>query len=134
MDTNRINQKLRELETYIEELNDFLPDSKESFMKSIEKRRSIERELQIMIDCVIDICFLLIKELHKGLPVNEQTVFDILKDNLTNIKNLKKMRGFRNVLVHRYGAVDNELVYQFIHDDLGDFDIFISDVQKLIKK
>lgn len=133
MDTKRINQKLRELELYMEELNNFMPESKEYFMNNIEKRRSIERELQIMIDCVIDICFLLIKELHKGLPVNEQNIFDILKDNLSNAKNLKKMRGFRNILVHRYGEVDNELVYQFIQDDLEDFDIFIEDVQKLMK-
>jgi uncharacterized protein YutE (UPF0331/DUF86 family) len=124
MDTKRINQKLRELEMYMEELNNFKPESKQQFMNNLEKRRSIERELQIMIDCVIDICFLLIKELHKGLPANEQNIFDILKDDLSNAKNLKKMRGFRNIIVHRYGEIDNELVYQFLQDDLEDFNIF----------
>lgn len=134
MDTKRINQKLRELEMYMEELNNFKPESKQQFMNNLEKRRSIERELQIMIDCVIDICFLLIKELHKGLPANEQNIFDILKDDLSNAKNLKKMRGFRNIIVHRYGEIDNELVYQFLQDDLEDFNIFLDDVQKIIKK
>jgi uncharacterized protein YutE (UPF0331/DUF86 family) len=134
MDSNRINQKLKELENYMAELRKFLPKSKDIFMENVEKRRSIERELQIMIDCIIDICFILIRELHRGLPINEQTVFDILKDDLTNIKNLKRMRGFRNVLVHRYGEVDNELVYQFTQDDLKDFEIFIADVNKILKK
>ncbi|HIH96746.1 MAG TPA: DUF86 domain-containing protein, partial [Thermoplasmata archaeon] len=37
---------------------------------------------------------------------------------------LSKMRAFRNILVHRYGAVDDELVFKVLKKNLGDFKKF----------
>jgi len=31
------------------------------------------------------------------------------------------MKGFRNILIHRYADVDNELVYHNLKDHLTDF-------------
>ncbi|QEE16098.2 hypothetical protein DSAG12_01927 [Promethearchaeum syntrophicum] len=40
--------KIRELESYLEELDEMLPDDERNFLKSLEKRRATEHELQIM--------------------------------------------------------------------------------------
>ena len=34
------------------------------------------------------------------------------------------MKGFRNILVHKYGVVDDELVFEMLKEKLSDFDIF----------
>lgn len=99
MDSERILIKIRELESYREELYVVLPENQQQFNKSIQTQRATERILQIMIECVIDICYLLNKELHNGPPATESSVFDMLSEKMANIEELKRMKGFRNILV-----------------------------------
>lgn len=132
MDKNRIMLKIRELENFLEEVKTILPKNMEVYLNSLEKRRSIERELQMMIESVIDICMLLIKELHLKIPNSEESIFEILKDRLSNIENLKLMRKFRNILVHKYGKINDELVFNFANEDIKDFHVFISDVKRIL--
>ncbi|MBD3350670.1 MAG: DUF86 domain-containing protein [Candidatus Lokiarchaeota archaeon] len=131
-DIERILIKIRELEGYQEELFSILPDNQEDFLQNIEKQRATERILQIMIECVIDICYMLNKELHNGPPPDEEAVFDFLSDKIDNIEIIKKMKGFRNILVHRYGKVNSKLVFQFAKRNVGDFNAFISEVNRLL--
>ncbi len=133
MDSERIKIKIRELISYREELYEVIPDNLERYLKSVEKKRATERILQIMIECVIDICFMLNKELHNGPPPTETSVFRMLENDLTHIDTLKSMKGFRNILVHKYGTVDNELVFEYATEKLDDFDTFISDVEDIIE-
>jgi uncharacterized protein YutE (UPF0331/DUF86 family) len=43
------------------------------------------------------------------------------------------MRGFRNILVHRYGRVEDELVYKVLTKNLGDFNIFVKETIEYLK-
>jgi uncharacterized protein YutE (UPF0331/DUF86 family) len=133
MDSQRIMLKIRELEHYCDELQELIPSSKEEYLKSLRIRRAIERQLQIMIECVIDISFLVIKNLHLNVPTDEDSLFDLLKSYITNPLKMKEMKGFRNLLVHRYGNVDDSKVYQFLTTEIEDFQIFINDVKKTLK-
>ena len=45
---------------------------------------------------------------------------------------LSKMKGFRNILVHKYGIVDNELVFEFLSNELDDFEKFKQEILKKI--
>ncbi|MCF2140528.1 MAG: DUF86 domain-containing protein [Candidatus Lokiarchaeota archaeon] len=125
---------MSELENYLEELNEFIPKEDEIFYKSNEKRRAIERQLQICIENVIDIAYHLVKFLHLGPPQNDENLFDLLQNHLTNISNLKAMKGFRNILVHQYGKINQKRVLQFIRENLSDFRYFINDVNKILKE
>lgn len=44
------------------------------------------------------------------------------------------MKGFRNILVHKYGEVDDDLVYENLSDRLGDFELFIKEVLIFLKR
>ncbi len=103
--------KICEPEIYIEEFNQLSPESLVQFLNSLEKRRALERQLQIMIESVTDIEILVVKELHLGIPQNEENVFDLMTGYLSNPLKLKEMRAFRHILVHLYGKADNEKVY-----------------------
>ena len=132
MDTQRLMLKIRELENYTEEIHELIPESKEEYLKSLKTRRAIERQLQIMIECVIDIAILLIKALKLTVPTDEASIFEILKPHLSIPKKLNEMKGFRNILVHRYGEINNERVYRYVKEDLDDFHIFLEDAKKII--
>ena len=44
------------------------------------------------------------------------------------------MRGFRNILVHRYGDINDEISYNNIKNGLKDFDAFIDEIETFLKK
>ena len=64
MDMERILAKIDELNQYIAELEAIMPQNFEEYVESIEERRACERLLQIAIECILDICALLVKELN----------------------------------------------------------------------
>ena len=45
---------------------------------------------------------------------------------------LKLMKGFRNILVHRYGGIDDALTYEFFNENIIDFDEFITEIREYI--
>lgn len=109
---------------YIEELKSILPE-KEEYLKDLIKRRACEKTIEVAIDSLIDVAAMIISAQKLGLPVSEENVFDILvKNNIIGndfSEKLKAMKGFRNVLIHRYAHIDDELVHDHINQYLGDF-------------
>ena len=47
---------------------------------------------------------------------------------------LKEMKGFRNILVHEYATIDDELVFRLINTKLEDFREFKQEVLNALKK
>ena len=43
------------------------------------------------------------------------------------------MKGFRNILVNKYGTVDDELVFEMLSEKLEDFDKFKEEVLNCLK-
>jgi len=124
LDKERILAKLDELDGYLDELKQVVPVEFKEYQK-IEKKRSCERLLQLSIESVIDVCKLFVSGLRLGLPREENDLFDKMrkKNLLSDEMNaaLKEMRGFRNILVHEYAAVDDELVFRALKTKLEDF-------------
>lgn len=131
LDRERILAKIDELDMYLNELTQVTPSSFEEYQQ-IEKKRSCERLLQLCIECVIDVCRLFVSGLRLGLPSEENDLFDkmlrkkVLSKEMNSL--LKEMRGFRNILVHEYAAVDNELVFKTTKEKLDDFKKFKKEV------
>ncbi len=138
MDRERILTKFDELEGYLKELEKIKPIEYTEYKSSIEKKRASERLLQISIETVLDICNLLLSSLRLGIPIDEEDVFTKLEDkkiitqNMRNI--LTNMKGFRNLLVHKYGVVKDELVFELLSERLGDFDKFEEEIIRFLKK
>ena len=137
LDRERILVKLDELGSYLNELDEIAPSSFERF-QVIETRRACERLLQIAIEATIDVCGLIVSGLRLGLPADENDIFekldehDILSDEL--IQTLRSMRGFRNILVHEYGSVDDHITFEMLQNRLSDFETFQTEVQRLLQQ
>ena len=46
---------------------------------------------------------------------------------------LARMAGYRNRIVHFYAEVTPEEIYKTIHNDLGDFDIFLKAIKNILE-
>lgn len=137
VDKERLLSKLDELDGYLEELRKILPTNFKVY-QTIPIKRGTERLLQLCIECVIDICQLLVSGLRLGLPTDELDLFEkLLKHKILSPKTtslLRKMKGFRNILAHDYGEVDDELVFETSSKRLGDFRVFKNEVLKYLRK
>ena len=136
LDKNRILSKLDELDMYLDELESIMPTSYEEYAGSVEKKRACERLLHVLIECTIDICTLIVKGLRLGLPAEEEDVFEKLRQKEIISKRmerkLKAMRGFRNILVHRYSGIDDKLVFENLKK-ASDFKDFREEIGRFLR-
>lgn len=137
VDRERILAKIDELDGYLRELKAIAPQSFEEYQK-IEKRRSCERLLQLSIECVIDTCAIIVAGLRLGLPAEEDDIFEKLEQagiiSSSRKEILKKMRAFRNLLVHEYGRIEDRFVYNMVKNKLDDFQAFKQEILEEVSR
>jgi len=125
IDRERTLAKLDELDGYLVELRSVAPATLQEY-RTVEKRRSCERLLQLSIETAVDVCSLLVAGLRLGLPGEENDLFEKLAEREVISRPmadlLRRMKGMRNILVHEYGRVDDELIFDAVTHRLGDFD------------
>lgn len=128
---NRMSEKIMETEQFLEELESSLPESFEHYKIDFKMRAIGERYFEKIMEAVVDLAFLIIKEKNLRQPEEDKKAFDILaeEDIITESlsEKLKSAKGMRNILAHEYGRIDNELVFHSIAEEL------IPDVQDFIK-
>ncbi len=136
-DRVRILSKLDEMIKYIDELHGMLPEHEE-YQQDLIKRRACEKTVEVAIESLIDVSAMIVSAQRFGLPENEENIFDMLiKKKVLSGKlgeKLKDMKGFRNILVHRYGYVDDEIVYHNLTSYMDDFYEFENAVKSYLKK
>lgn len=138
MDEKRILSKIDQLDLYLEELKEIKPSSFKEYSSSIEKKRACERLLHVSIEIVIDIANLIVSNLKLGLPSDDEEVFQkllkkgIISNKMTDL--LIDMKNFRNVLVHRYGEINDRKAFENIKGNLGDFEDFKEEILKFLRK
>ena len=136
VDKNRVLSKLDDLDAFVRDLTRIAAATFDEYLRT-EKKRSCERLLQLSIESSLDICKILVSGLRLGLPSEENDVIEkpqsmgVISDGLA--EKLKYMRGFRNILVHEYAVVDDQLVYDAIRNRLGDFLEFKEQILKSLK-
>ena len=136
LDRERLLIKLDEMGGYMRELALIAPGSYKEYL-GVEKKRACERLLQLTIECMIDICHVLVTGLRLGLPAEENDLFSKLTDegivSLDMGNTLREMKGFRNVLVHEYAKVDDQLVYEAVRTRTADFRRFTDEIRTYIR-
>jgi uncharacterized protein YutE (UPF0331/DUF86 family) len=84
--------------------------------------------LQISIETCLNLGAHLISAKSYRAPKDYRDIFTVLEEQqilpteLT--RRLRQMAGLRNRLVHLYWEVDDEQIYAYLQQDLGDFDAF----------
>lgn len=134
MRKERYNQKLSSLEDRIHMLEANLT-WKEEFLTNRILRKACYKEFQESVEIVSDICAMIIKD--SGLIVeddysNLERVSEIV--GLEDLKDsLKKVHGLRNVLVHEYNEINDELAFDSILESIPALKKFIEKVRKWLE-
>lgn len=130
LDLEKTEEKLKKLEEYLgylEILRKKSPD-KENFVNNFELHGLAERYLQLSIQCILDLTALVVRSLDNKKPHDNYENIDMLVKNSVvdkkRAEKLKKMIGLRNILVHEYGNIDTEEIYNVLQNNLGDIQEF----------
>lgn len=133
-----IKTKIKEMEESLKLVEKYLPDTFEEFSNLELVKDGIYKRLEFCIENIFDICAIINTDLELGIPESDENIIDNLTRNkIINNKlaeKLKSMRGFRNILVHRYGRINDELAFEIINEHLQDFYDFIEKIEKFIEK
>ncbi|UPV75231.1 DUF86 domain-containing protein [Halorussus limi] len=120
--------KLRHINQYIKDLEQMRGLSKAEYVDDMVTQRAVERTLMNLIQACIDLAQHVrsTEDLSPSGTAKQEIQAlgeaDIIS-NETQAK-LEEAVGFRNILAHRYGDVNHDVVYDVLHDDLEWFNRF----------
>ncbi len=138
VDKDLILRKLADLETYSNQVKEYVAISLEDYKSDWKTQRIVERTLQMAIEVCVDIANHIIADKGFRVPTTYADGFRILEENKilgdTLCRNLTDMCKFRNILVHEYDKVDPCIVVSILKNHLQDFDHYKSAVLKCLGK
>lgn len=138
IDRPLVERKLRKIEEFLKELEIAKIESYEAFKENIIIKRFIERNLELAIEQMIDICKHLVSALDLREPETFAECFEILAKGEvipTNaVSMFQSMVRFRNFLIHVYDGVDDSITYGIYMRHLGDFTYFIKVIRDYLQK
>ena len=103
-------------------------------LNNYSKCDAIVLNLQRACELVIDIAMYIVSTNKLGIPQSKKEAFEILqKNNYISEETCKKMKGmigFRNIVVHDYKEIDEEILQDVIENHLNDLLDFARDMMK----
>lgn len=123
-----IRIKLQEMSESVDMVREHLPHSVESFGRLGIIKDGIYKRIEYAIENA---------DLRLGVPATDE---DILENLVRHgvfgpemRQSLKAMKGFRNIVVHRYGAIDDALAFSILTERIGDFALFRQEVERFLQ-
>ena len=132
---NRVSDKIKEIEKYLSELSEIVPENVEDYKKDKTIRAACERYFEKIVESVTDLAFILITLKKLELPQDDIDAFRILCDNKfideELYKKLKSAKGMRNFIAHQYSSVNDEIVFNSINEEIEeDVKLFLKKIKK----
>lgn len=131
-----IRIKLREILDGVTLVREHLPPTVEEFRNLGLVKDGIYKRIEFAIEDVFDICAILNTDLALGVPGEDEDILvhlvqnGIIGNELADM--IRGMRGFRNIVVHRYGTIDDALAFRLLTDHISDFFTFTGDIERLL--
>lgn len=129
---NRRGDKIVEIEKYLSNLEDYLPSDFEGYMSDGKSRMACERCFEKIVEAVIDLVFIIIKDGRFKSPNSDRDALNILSEN--NViscelsEKLSNVKSMRNIIIHEYGNIDDRKIFDSIQNKL------FEDVRELLEK
>lgn len=134
----RLSQKVADIKEALAVLRDYAARDDEAFLNNAEAIRSAKYAFIVLIEAATNIANHLCARLLNLAPTSYAESFLLLGENKLIddglAKRLGKMTGFRNLLVHGYGKIDNRKMLKTMREDLDDLDAFLVSLQNIIQR
>lgn len=130
--------KIKQIEENLILVEENLPSKFEDFLRLGLAKDGIYKRIEVAIENMIDICSVINSDLALGIPADEDNIIDNLAKNRILLESvaekLKEMKRFRNILVHKYGEINDEQAFEDIRRGLNDFALFIKEIRRFLGK
>ena len=129
----RKDQYSRKLEFIIDKIS-LLPDNIE---ENVFYADALFYRLQVSIDATMDVIAMLCKDLGITVRDDYSNIYDLEKLNIFQtdlLKNLRRLNGLRNALVHRYNKIEEERIIQEKENYIDNLKKFVKDVEKIVNE
>lgn len=130
---DRVREKIRVIELKAEKVEANLPGEFSKFEEMDLEKDGIYKNIEIAIQSSYDICAIIAREENLKVPESEESIPDLLKKediiSKETAEKIKDMKGFRNALAHKYGAINDKIAYENIKTGLKDFEKFIKEIK-----
>ncbi|HPU90816.1 MAG TPA: DUF86 domain-containing protein [Methanofastidiosum sp.] len=133
-----ILSKISEIEESLSLIEENIPEDFEEFENLGLLKDGIYKRMQYMIENILDICAIINSDLKFTSPGEEDDIInnlvkkEILSQSMGN--KVKELKGFRNIIAHRYGKIDDKLSFELIHENLGDFNKIIEKIETILDR
>jgi uncharacterized protein YutE (UPF0331/DUF86 family) len=130
-----IAQKLQYLDEVLTELRSLGRISAVQLQEEWRDRRAIERDLQVLVEIVVDICQRLISLAGQAPAATgaDAVTRCIQLGVLSDSDAYREMVRFRNFIVHRYERIDVEILVAVVNRRLSDFEQFRDEVLAYVR-
>lgn len=129
---------LRYVDRYLDDLEEMRGLSKDEYLDDMVTQRAVERTLMNLIQACIDVASHIRAAEDLSPSGTSKREMEALDDaGVISSETQAKMEeavGFRNVLAHRYGEVDHDIVYDVLHEDLQWFDRYQREVATWVRE
>lgn len=133
-DRELVAKKLAFIETCVRELRTLARPS--AVATDVRELRFVEHTLQLAIQAALDVASHIVSDERLGEPRTNRELFDLLERSgwigPALCEALRRMAGFRNILVHGYSEVDPGIVQDAAENRLGDLEAFVAAVRPRI--
>lgn len=136
VDNQKVLEKLRMIKENLDKLTTFKDVSVDIFVDDFQKYDAAKYNLQITIEAMLYICNHIIARKAYEVPKTNAEAFRLLcRKKILNPEmedTFMAMAKFRNRVVHMYEQVDNREIYRIVTEGLGDFQVFIDDITRIL--
>ena len=133
-----MKNKIKEIYDSLDLIKKNLPDNYNNFQNLGLIKDGIYKRIEYSIENLIDIFYIISSDLDLSIPYDDTDLIDNLYSNQIINKEIaflmKNMKGFRNIVVHRDGKIDDRIAYTFIRENLNDFYSIIICIENIMEK
>lgn len=133
-----IKRKLTKLKEYLKELRPFSEISLQDYVGDYKNKRTVERDIQLIVECACDINNHILVETQERPPQDyyssftDLSKFKVLPQNFAST--LAETAGLRNRLVHEYEEIKDKIVYENIRNVLRLYKKYMDHIIKYLEK
>ncbi|MCG8344715.1 MAG: DUF86 domain-containing protein [Chlorobiales bacterium] len=132
-----IEKKLRRILVYLQELRRLSFMNFEDFQEDVVRKRFVERNIELCIEAMIDVCRHLVSSLNLQEPESYADCFRVLTGGSVipeaGQKTFAEMARFRNRLIHLYDDVDDAITFDIFSNRLTDFEDFVNVIRGYLR-
>jgi uncharacterized protein YutE (UPF0331/DUF86 family) len=138
VDRDKVEGLIRHLRQYTTYLHEIAVQDPPEFLKDQRSIGSARYYLQVSIETCINITNHIIATEKLRAPKDYKDSFKVLNEagilSDDSTQTMRELAGLRNLLVHLYWDIDDQMIYDGIRSELGDFEAFIDEILTFLER